>query len=224
MRSVVTIVVGCLICASCVKSDDEKLQNMIADATKSTLFIPESYDPISFDCDSLMNDVFSDVNIRKATKFVEFMNEAKDLKRDMEFNAEQCDFWRGKYGGFYNDYSRKKQKAQEKLDNNLGEARNIAYEIRGMYFCEPELKGYVVNHRFRAKNNFGNVCFGETIFILNKEKDKIIYAFSLEDEKVLYFLQLLAGLRDIGNKESIEDADLFDLSHGIKSKFELQCP
>ena len=45
--------------SSCGKSDEGKLNDMIAEATKSSLYIPESYDPVSTQCDTLGRDIIN---------------------------------------------------------------------------------------------------------------------------------------------------------------------
>lgn len=53
MKKVLYILIIILVLASCGKSEEEKMNDMITEATKASLFIPESYDPVSTPCDSL---------------------------------------------------------------------------------------------------------------------------------------------------------------------------
>jgi len=224
MKNFLIVLLGCVLLIACGKSDEEKLKDMIAEATKSALYIPDSYDPVSTECDSLMTSVITSANIKKAEKFVELMNEAKSLQRDIDMNIERRDYWRGKYGEFYSDYSKKAQRGIDKQKNKLEEARAIVADIYSQYTAEPEFIGYIVDHKFRAKNNAGQVLFGENLYILNKEKNAIVAVFSADEENMLYFLQLATALKELGPECNIEEVDLFEISDNIKSKFELQYP
>ena len=84
-----------------------------------------------------------------------------------------------------------------------------------------------LHHKFRAKNNAGQVCFGEYVFILNKEKTEVLAAIDAQDEKTLYFFQLTGALQELGegiDTDNLSEQKLFEISENIKSKFELQYP
>lgn len=221
MKNLYIVLVGCLLLTACGKSEEEKLKDLVAEATKSSLYIPESYDPVSTECDSLMTSVITAKNIKNAAKFVELMTEAKGLQRDIEYNTEQTEYWKGKYGDFYRDYSKKAQRGIDKQQKKLDEARAIVADIYQQYTAEPEFIGFIVDHKYRAKNNAGQVCFGEVIYILNKEKDAIVAAYSVDDEDMLYFLQLSSALKELGSECEFEEVDLYEISDNIKSKYEL---
>ena len=227
MKNYLLIALCCLFFASCGKSDEEKLNDLIAEATKSSLYIPESYDPVSLECDTLGRNIITEANIKKAVKFVEVMKEAKNQQHDFEYNNEQKEFWRGQYGGFYNDYSRKAQSAENKKIQKIGEARAIISDLYKQYYAPREFVGFLADHKFRAKNNAGQVCFGEYVFILNKEKTEVLAAIDAQDEKTLYFFQLTGALQELGegiDTDNLSEQKLFEISENIKSKFELQYP
>ena len=56
--------------SSCGKSDEEKLNDLIEEATKASLYIPESYDPVSTQCDTLGIDIINPTNIKKSVKII----------------------------------------------------------------------------------------------------------------------------------------------------------
>lgn len=221
MKKSILILWMLLILIGCGKSNEEKLNELIAEKTKSTLFIPESYDPVSLECDSISRNIISDVNIKKSAKIIEKMKEAKRYQREMDSNAEERDYWQGKYGEFYSDYSRKFAQAKEKRDKVISEADILFQELLNDYSAEPEFCGYIVNLRFRAKNNAGNVLFGEYVFILDKEMSNILAVYDATTDDFLGFFQMVGRMQEITQDEQ-EEYDLGEICDNIKTAFELQ--
>lgn len=191
---------------SACKSQEDKLNELIADATKSTLYIPESYDPVSTDCDSLFANYISETNINKSASFGKIMKEAKSLQRKVEF----C-----------KDLSWNTQHYESKLNKRLNEAQKIIEDIYNQLQESGEFIGFLADHKFRAKNNDGQVNFGEYIFILDKDKAHILSTFNGRNENVLYFFQLVSELEKQEEDNNISEIDLFEIADNIESKIEL---
>lgn len=221
MNKLLLIITTLLLLTSCGKSDEERLNDMVAETIKSNLYIPDSYDPVSLQVDSMSRNVITDANIRKAAKFVELMNEAKSIQRDIDMNEEQRDYWRGKYGEFYSDYSKKVQRGIEKRDKKISEAKSLFTDIYSQYTSPREFCGYIADHKYRAKNNMGNVMFGEAVILLDKNKENITAIYDAEKEEFLYFLQLTGAMQELGDDVNPDTVDLMEVSDNIKSKYEL---
>lgn len=207
--------------SSCGKSEEEKLNDMIAEATKANLYIPESYDPVSTDCDTLARNIINKANIQKSAKIISLTREAEGVQAQIEMDSEQRDYWRGKYGEFYSDYSKKVQRGEEKRDRLKAQAKQLFAELLEEYNGKREFCGFIVEHKFRAKNNMGNVMFGDIIYILNKDKTEIVAAYDTSDDDFIKFIQMVDAMQQIGEDYNIEEIDLADICNNIKSRFEL---
>lgn len=206
--------------SSCGKSEEEKLNNMIAEATKANLYIPESYDPVSTECDTLGRNIIIKANIQKSAKIISLTREAEGLQTQIERDADQRDYWRGKYGEFYSDYSKKVQRGEEKRDKLRAQANKLFVELLEDYNGKREFCGFIVEHKFRAKNNMGNVMFGDIIYILNKDKTEIVAAYDTSDDDFINFIQMVDAMQQIGEDYSIDEIDLADICNNIKSRFD----
>ena len=200
MNKIIVIFSTILLLASCGKNEEERINKMIAEATKSSLFIPDSYDPISLTCDSLKTAIINDANIKKASKIIKLVNEA-NFQREFDSNFE---------------------KADSKYTKSLSEAKKLINQLIIDSRKENGFQGYIVDHRFRAKSNVGYVVFGEYIFILDKDKANIVAVYNADSEDFSNFDQMMRLLMEIDKDVPIEEIDIFELCDNIKSRFELQ--
>lgn len=209
------------ILTSCGKSDEERINDLVGEATKATLYIPESYDPVSTQCDTLGRNIINPANIKKSAKIISLVREAQSTQRQIDYDLEQRDYWQGKYGNFYNDYSKKAQSGEEKRDKLKSQAMKLFAELLKDYNTRKGFYGYIVEHKFRAKNNMGNVMFGDVIYILNKDKTEIVAAYDTSDDDFVGFLQMVGAMQEIGENDNLEEINLEDICDNIKSVFEL---
>ena len=207
--------------SSCGKSDEEKLNDLIEEATKASLYIPESYDPVSTQCDTLGIDIINPTNIKKSVKIISLVREAQSTQRQIDYDLEQRDFWRGESGNFYNDQSKKAQSGEEKRDKLKSQAMRLFAELLNDYNTNRGFYGYYVEHKFRAKNNMGDVMVGDVIYIVNKDKTKIVAAYDSSDDDFVGFVQMTGAMREIGENYNLEEINLEDICDNIKSVFEL---
>lgn len=206
--------------SSCGKSDEEKLNDMIAEATKSSLYIPESYDPVSTQCDTLGRDIINPTNIKKTAKIISLVRKAQEVQIQMGSDADSVVVGEGNMGS-YSDYSRKVQRREEKRNQLKAQANELFAELLEDYNRNRGFYGYIVEHKFRAKNNRGNVMFGDVIYILNKDKTEIVAAYDTTDDDFLGFIQMVGAMQDIGENYNLEEIDLEEICDDIKSRFEL---
>ena len=207
--------------SSCGKSDEEKLNDLIEEATKASLYIPESYDPVSTQCDTLGIDIINPTKIKKSVKIISLVREAQSTQKQIEWDLEQQDYWQGKYGDFYNDYSNKVRRGEEKRDKLKSQAMRLFAELLNDYNTNRGFYGYFVEHKFRAKNNMGDVMFGDVIYIVNKDKTKIVAAYDSSDDDFVGFVQMTGAMREIGENYNLEEINLDEICDNIKSAFEL---
>lgn len=221
MKKLFSILCILILLTACGKSEEEKLNDLIAETTKASLYIPDSYDPVSTQCDSMSRTVINPANIKKSAKIISLVKEAQSIQREIEINTEQRDYWRGKYGEFYNDYSKKVSKGEAEKAKLMTEAEKLFSELSRDYYAHKEFCGYIVEHKFRAKNNMGNILFGDVIYILNKDKIEVIDAYDTSDDDFIGFIQIIDAIIEAGKDYSRDRLNLEDICDNINSRFEL---
>ena len=179
-------------------NEEKRINKLIADASKSMLYYPESYDPVSLKIDSLFTDIITDKNIKKANRLVSITNQVESLQREIEYSEEEVEYWKGKY--YANDmlkkYSREVESNTQKKDDLVEEGRQIYSELKEVVNAERSFRGFVVEHRFRAKNNNGNVLMSDMLYILNKEKTEVICGYDETDVEFQNFLQVINEIKE----------------------------
>lgn len=66
-----------LILTACGKSKEEKIEELVIKETKSMLYFPESFDLISFECDSLFTQILTKENVMISTKIFDYVDKSK---------------------------------------------------------------------------------------------------------------------------------------------------
>lgn len=116
---------------------------------------------------------------------------------------------------------RKYRKENKKKDELQAQANKLFAELIEDYNTDRGFYGYIVEHTFRAKNNMGNVMFGDWIYILDKDKSKIVAAYDASDDDFLGFNQMIEAMHEIGENYNLEEINLEEICDNIKSRFEL---
>lgn len=203
MKKVFLLLCVALMLVACGKSEEERVKELVAEASRNTMLLPESYDPVSLHCDSMSIDIINDKNIRKAVRITELRGKADNLQREIESDMEQRDFWKGKDHGFYTEYSKKvDDKVAERMKYE-SEMLAALSELQKEYWSKwgnknKEVCGYIVEHRFRAKNNAGVVGFCDMIFLLNKDKTEVVGAYNVADPSFQKFMGVIDSIVELG--------------------------
>lgn len=208
MRNFLFLIGISILMVSCGKSDEEKVKDLIAEYAKSTLYVPESYDPVETKVDSMFIDIINEKNIKIAARIVELWNESNSLQREIDLNMEERDFWRRGSSEFYRKYSSKVQRDVSKRLEYDNEMFNLINELLKEYWSQAnnkELKGYLTRHRFRAKNDAGTTGFCEMIFILNKEKNNVVAAYDVDEPEFQNFMKIIDAVVELGPENINEE-------------------
>ena len=210
------------ILTSCGKSNEERINDLIAEATKASLYIPESYDPVSTQCDTLYRDIINPANIDKSAKIMSLIRDVQRTQREIERDIEICEFTQGKYDYRYNEYSKKVRKGEEKRDELKAQANKLFAELQKDFYKDRGFYGFIVEHRFRAKNNMGTVMFGDMIYIINKDITEVVAAYDTSDNDFVEFMQMVEAIQEIGENYNLDEINLGEICANIKSVYELR--
>ena len=207
-----------LVLAGCEKSNVDKAKKLVTEATKSSLYFPESYDQVAFNCDSLFHQMLTKQNVRKSVKILELMKDIEQVQWEIDNNRDSYESMN--VYGMGREYLTKCKRGEEKKKELLEKAAALFYELVDEMHREPEFYGFIAYDRFRAKNNSGNVLIGENVYILNKTCDQIVEVLDADSEDVLQYMQMIALIRD-NYSDDFSDEDIIELCDNIKSKHEL---
>lgn len=210
------------ILTSCGKSNEERINDLIAEATKASLYIPESYDPVSTQCDTLYRDIINPANIDKSAKIMSLIHSIQSTQREMEYCVRQRDFLSGKSAELYNDYAKRVISGEETIDGLKAQANKLFAELQKDFYNDRGFYGFIVEHRFRAKNNMGTVMFGDMIYIINKDITEVVAAYDTSDNDFVEFMQMVEAIQEIGENYNLDEINLGEICANIKSVYELR--
>ena len=210
------------ILTSCGKSNEERINDLIAEATKASLYIPESYDPVSTQCDTLYRDIINPANIDKSAKIMSLIHSIQSTQREMEYCVRQRDFLSGKSAELYNDYAKRVISGEETIDGLKAQANKLFAELQKDFYNDRGFYGFIVEHRFRAKNNMGTVMFGDMIYIINKDITEVVAAYDTSDNDFVEFMQMVEAIQEIGENYNLDEINLVEICANIKSVYELR--
>lgn len=185
--------IGAALLVSC-GSEEKRVNKLIEEASKSMLYHPESYDPVNLKIDTLFTDIITKENIKKANRLVSLDIQIKSLEREIEYSEEEVEFWKGT--SYVGKYLREVESNTEKKEELIEEGRQLYYELEEAVNTERVFCGFVVEHRFRAKDNMGNVRISDMLYILNKEKTEVISGYDETDVDFQNFLKVINDIMD----------------------------
>lgn len=196
---------------SCGKSPEEKVNVLITESIKKSLYHPDTYSPVETVVDSafLPFDApeFYDKTLQlcKLGMVIDkYDKEAKRKKDDIEFHRDMLNI-------MYSHSSKESlNQAQEDYDNAISQktkaennAKKLAEELKAMIDEEQKFIGFKARHRYRANNNAGQTVFGKTEFLFDKDMTEIIAAYDMDDEE--YMAVQLLYKQMLGEDTIIED-------------------
>lgn len=185
------------------KNDTEQIEGLVLESIKGTLYIPESYDPISMDLDSMFINVYSEQNFNLADDIIRWSKEYEKSLSTIEYKTNHIESMRdiGLPSGYYKSDINELNQEKKKIEKTREKLQNAVKIVRADYWSQAnkgELKGFVIDHRFRAKNNYGNVGICEYMLFLDKDKTNIVGGFDANDSKIKRFNKVIEFLIKLG--------------------------
>lgn len=175
---------------SCVKSNEQKAQELADKATKENLYIPDSYDPISIELDSAFAPFDSPEFTKLITEMTQVGQEVSSINEEIAEAEKSMAIWGdgglSEYGKLeYNQAKEKYDKAQQSLSNAQALILQQREKFLEMKNHKKEFIGFKGVLKFRAKNNAGNVLMGNNVFLFDKEITKIINMYDDEEYQTI---------------------------------------
>ena len=174
--------------ASCTKSPEQKVKDLLGKEIKKHLYIPDSYDPAEVKIDSAFAPYDSPEFIKLANTLVENARELAEIQRNIDFAQSSVSIWDDRSSSYSrNEYARAKRdlkKAQDEYSEKIAEGKETAQKFRTMMEQKREftfLKTYV---SYRAKNNDGDILMDAKYALFDKDFENIIEIYeSIEYEQ-----------------------------------------
>ena len=174
--------------ASCTKSPEQKVKDLLGKEIKKHLYIPDSYDPAEVKIDSAFAPYDSPEFIKLANTLVENARELAEIQRNIDFAQSSVSIWDDRstsYSG--NEYARAKRdlkKAQDEYSEKIAEGKETAQKFRTMMEQKREFIGYKTYVSYRAKNNDGDILMDAKYALFDKDFENIIEIYeSIEYEQ-----------------------------------------
>lgn len=202
MKRLIILFFIVIVAISCIKTSEQKADNLIKDYMKRTLYHPDTYNPSNtvidsafapFDTPEFFN--WMDEIIKISAKYEQVNSKMKRAKSDMSI-------WQGDYYTAFsrNQYQEAKEE-YEKYSDELGklETERTSIIAKGKSIVENANKskdkfiGFKVTHSYRADNNAGQTIGGRIIFIIDKDISNILYA--VQDEKYEVYQTLIKEIK-----------------------------
>lgn len=174
--------------ASCTKSPEQKVKDLLGKEIKKHLYIPDSYDPAEVKIDSAFAPYDSPEFIKLANTLVENARELAEIQRNIDFAQSSVSIWDDRSSSYsMNEYARAKRdlkKAQDEYSEKIAEGKETAQKFRTMMEQKREFIGYKTYVSYRAKNNDGDILMDAKYALFDKDFENIIEIYeSIEYEQ-----------------------------------------
>lgn len=147
---------------SCKETQEEKAQSLVENYLKENLKDPSSYESVSF---GVIDSTFTNVEDEPEFKRLDIAKGLLDKVDEAQLKVKMS----------YTYSLNERMKFQDEADMYLDSAKIIKAEVDS--FVEnykPSFNGYLIKHKYRAKNGFGALDLTEQIFLIDKDQSKII--------------------------------------------------
>jgi hypothetical protein len=181
----------------------DKTNELIETHIQKMLVIPESYDPVETILDSAYAPYDSPELLALTYKVSQMGIELQNLKDKAKIAKSFMSIWEeDPYSSSFaqNEYQESKaeyeqiveqQKEVEKRLTKAGE------EMKELLQKEPEFIGYKATHRYRAKNNAGQVLIGDQFYIFNKDLTEILASYDMDSDEYIISQEVIKQISQI---------------------------
>lgn len=195
-------------------SPEDKAKALLKEHMKTVLLHPESYECVSVEVDSAFAPFFSPSFHEKvlATKElwdgIQECESAIESERNEVSSAESMMFiYRGGYSGHgrtqYRIYKEQLDEHQKKLDEETAKLNALQKKVASAYdeikkeaSQEPTFIGYVIVHRFRVKNNAGQMVLADVVCVTDKDFSKILASYGAGGDELTFLLKMMKLVKE----------------------------
>lgn len=159
----------CLL-ASCSKSPEQKVKDLVGAEIKKHLYIPESYDLADVKIDSAFAPYDNPEFIELTQELVKKGQEVEEAETDIKHAKSSISIWENPFSSYsrnsLNEAREDLKTAQAKEEKAISEAKKLGKKIKKQMDKSPEFIGYKAYVSYRAKNNDGDILMSEVFAVL----------------------------------------------------------
>ena len=196
----------CLL-ASCSKSPEQKVKDLVGTEIKKHLYIPESYDLADVKVDSAFAPYDNPEFIELTQELVKKGHEVEEAETDIKDAESSISIWADPYSSFsrnsLNEARADLKKAQAKEEKSISEAKKLGEKMKKQMDKSPEFIGYKASVSYRAKNNDGDILMSEVFVVFDKNIENITYMMDGKDYE--QYQEVLKEIHESRNSDSEEE-------------------
>lgn len=186
MKQILAISLIAMLLFSCSKSREEIANELIKDYMQKSLVDPRSYEPIETIVDSAFLPLDNPKLFENIESLAEIGNKISMSERMMNHAESSISIFSGRYQSDISRTMRKQAEADyNKAKNEYEYYADEMMEKTEVFFDLVSIPqkhvGYKATHRFRSKNNAGQVDITTGFYLFDEKMEKILYACEKKD-------------------------------------------
>ena len=175
------------ILASCSKSPEQKVKDLVENEIKKHLYIPESYDLADVKIDSAFAPYDDPKFIELVKDLLTKTQEVEDAENAVKRAKSSVSRWSDH--PFPDSYSRNSlnearsdlKEAQTKEEKAMSAARKLGDKMKEQMDKSPKFIGFKASILYRAKNNYGNIVMESVFAVFDENIENITYMLDGND-------------------------------------------
>ena len=187
--------------ASCNNSPESKAEVLIKKELMKSLYKPDTYKPIETSVDSAFSPKDDPALFEKLQELTSLAKDIESNQYDQKQAKSSMAIWSGPYQtalgrNEYNEAREDYEKATQIIEKATKKGRKLYQELITMLNKKPEFIGWKATHNYRADNNAGNTLIGNTVYIIDKNFEKVLFSCEVEE-----YDQIQKGIEEIMEDE-----------------------
>lgn len=191
----ISILLMIFLLVSCGNSPTDKAEALIEEDMVKNLYIPDSYESVETKVDSAFAPFDSPELYYQISELLEMDDKTQEYENKVKHAKSSIAIWGNPYDAFsrnrHEESKAEYKEYMEKLNAIQKRITKTADNIRKIVRQEPRFIGYKAVHRYRAKNNAGQVLMGNQLYILNGDLTKIIASYDMESREYTVFHEVV---------------------------------
>lgn len=191
----ISILLMIFLLVSCGNSPTDKAEALIEEDMVKNLYIPDSYESVETKVDSAFAPLDSPELYYQISELLEMDDKTQEYENKVKHAKSSIAIWGNPYDAFsrnrHEESKAEYKEYMEKLNAIQKRIMKTADNIRKIVRQEPRFIGYKAVHRYRAKNNAGQVLMGNQLYILNGDLTKIIASYDMESREYTVFHEVV---------------------------------
>lgn len=204
MKKLFYFMIAVAVFASCNNSPEDKAEVLIKKELMKSLYKPDTYNPIETSVDSAFSPKDDPALFDKLQEVMSCVKKINRTNIKMKQAKSSMSLWSDAYQTSYsrNRYSEAKEDYDKAMNTIVNEAESVGklyQEMDSMLNQKDVFIGWKATHNYRADNNAGNTLIGNSVYIIDKNFEKVL--FSCEEDEYKEIQKAISGVKEYMEKE-----------------------